>query len=81
MKFLGRFTDIGIAKEAVRGTAETTASFYLPKVSLSCDDGIEQVKDESSLGVIEDSPNAAITGKFASGEIEGNRYQKPVLTL
>lgn len=75
-KFIGRLADIGIAKEAVRGTAEESAGYFLPKVSLSIDDGIEQVIDESSLGVIEDSPNASIVGKFATGEIEGNIYDK-----
>lgn len=76
MKFLGRLADIGIAKEAVRGTAETNATYYLPKLSLSVDDGIEQVVDESSVGVIEDSPNASVVAKFAEGEIEGNIYDK-----
>ncbi|MEP2085071.1 MAG: phage tail tube protein [Bauldia litoralis] len=70
-KFIGRLADIGITKEAVRGTAETTATFWLPKLSLTMDDGIEQAVDESSIGVIEDSPNASVVGKFATGEIEG----------
>lgn len=75
-KFIGRLADVGIAKEAVRGTGEASASFWLPKLSLSVDDGIEQAVDESSIGVIEDSPNAAIVAKFAEGEIEGNIYDK-----
>jgi hypothetical protein len=75
-KFIGRLADIGIAKEAVRGTAEGSVDFYLPKVSLSLDDGIEQVIDESSIGVIEDSTDAAVVAKFAEGEIEGNVYDK-----
>lgn len=75
-KFIGRLVDIGIAKEAVRGTAEASVDFYLPKISLSLDDGIEQVIDESSIGVIEDSPGAAVVAKFAAGEIEGNIYDK-----
>ncbi len=75
-KFIGRLADIGIAKEASRGTAESAASFWLPKVSLSIDDGIEQAIDESSVGVIEDSPGAAVIAKFAEGEIEGNLYDK-----
>lgn len=75
-KFIGRLADIGVAKEASRGTAETSATFFLPKVSLSIDDGIEQVVDESSIGVIEDSPNASIVSKFAEGEIEGNILDK-----
>lgn len=70
-KFIGRLADIGIAKEAVRGTAETAATFYLPKMSMSIDDGIMQVVDESSVGVIEDSTDAQVTGKFATGEFEG----------
>lgn len=75
-KFIGRLADIGIAKEAVRGTAEASVDFYLPKVSLSIDDGVEQAIDESSIGVIEDSPGAAVIAKFAEGEIEGNIYDK-----
>ena len=75
-KFIGRLADIGIAKEASRGTAETSVDFYLPKVSLSIDDGIEQAVDESSIGVIEDSPNASVVAKYAEGEIEGNIYDK-----
>ena len=71
-KFIGRLADVGIKKESVRGTAETTATFWIPKVSLSLDDGVEQAIDESSIGVIEDSPNAAVVGKFATGEIEAN---------
>jgi hypothetical protein len=75
-KFIGRLADIGIAKEASRGTAESSVDFYLPKVSLTIDDGIEQAVDESSIGVIEDSINASVVGKYAEGEIEGNIYDK-----
>lgn len=71
-KFIGRLMDIGIAKEGTRGTAESAATFWLPKLSVTIDDKIEQAIDESSIGVIEDSPNASIVGKFAEGEIEGN---------
>lgn len=80
-KYIGRLVDIGIGKEAVRGTAETTAGFYLPKVSLSIDDGIDQVVDESTIGVIEGSANASVVGKFAEGEIEGNVYDKSIGVL
>lgn len=75
-KFIGRLADIGIAKEAARGTAETNVDFYLPKISLSIDDGVEQVIDESSIGVIEDSTNASVIAKYAEGEIEGNILDK-----
>lgn len=75
-KFIGRLADIGIAKEAVRGSAEANVDFYLPKVALTIDDGIEQAIDESSLGVIEDAIGASVVAKFAEGEIEGNIYDK-----
>lgn len=75
-KFIGRTADIGIAKEAVRGTAETAATYWLPKLSMSYDDTIEQVVDESSIGVIEDSVNAVVVGKAGEGEIEGNIYDE-----
>lgn len=75
-KFIGRLADIGIAKEAVRGSAEATVDFYLPKTSLSIDDGIEQAIDESSIGVIEGATGANVVARFAEGEIEGNIYDK-----
>lgn len=75
-KFIGRLADVGIAKEAVRGTAESSATFYLPKLSLTYDDGIEEAVDESSIGVIEDATGVSTVGKFASGSIEGNISDK-----
>lgn len=75
-KFIGRMADIGIAKEAARGTAETSATYWLPKLSLTMDDKIEQAVNESSVGVIEDATDGKIVSKFAEGEIEGNIYDK-----
>jgi len=76
MKFIGRMADIGFAKETTRGTAVTTAAFWLPKLSMSYDDGVEQTVDESSLGIIEDATEAQVTGRFAVGELEGNIYDR-----
>lgn len=75
-KFIGRTADVGIKKEAVRGTAETSATFYLPKLSLSIDDTVEQVVNESSYGVIEDATDSVVVGKGADAEIEGNIYSE-----
>lgn len=75
-KFIGRLADIGIAKESVRGTAESAATFWLPKLTLTVDDGIDQVVDESSIGIIEDSTSSSIVSKYAEGDIEGNIYDK-----
>jgi hypothetical protein len=75
-KFIGRLANVGIAKEGSRGTAESAASFWLPNTSLTIDDGITQVVDESSLGIIEDSEDASVVGKFAEGDIEGNIFDQ-----
>jgi hypothetical protein len=75
-KFIGRLADVGIAKEAVRGTAESAAVYWLPKVSLTLDDTVETAIDESSIGVIEDSPNSSVVAKRAEGSIEGNIYDR-----
>lgn len=72
MKILGRRISLGVAKETVRGTAETAATFYLPLLSKSYDEKIEQVVDESSIAVIEDSVDAKIIKKFAAGDFECN---------
>lgn len=77
-KFIGALADIGIKKEAVRGTAETTASFWLPKMSLTVDDVIEQAVDENSIGVIEDASGAKIVAKASEGEIEGKIGDKSI---
>lgn len=71
-KFIGRLADIGFAKEATRGTAESSATYWVPKLSLSMDDVIDQAVDESSQGVIEDATGASVIAKRAEGELEGN---------
>lgn len=77
-KFIGRLVDIGIKKETTRGTAESAATFYLPKMSFSYDDKVMQVIDESSVGVIEDATDAVVIGKFAEGEFEGKVGSKSI---
>lgn len=69
-KFIGATVDFGIAKETVRGTSEATASYWLPKVSLSLDDMIENANDENSIGVIEDIEGISLVYKYAEGELE-----------
>ncbi|CAB4151517.1 hypothetical protein UFOVP594_19 [uncultured Caudovirales phage] len=80
-KFIGRLADIGVAIETTRGTAESTATFWLPKMSMSYDDKIDQVIDESSIGVIEDSTGASIIAKYGEGEFEGKIGDKSIGVL
>lgn len=75
-KFVGALADIGIAKESVRGTAETSATFWLPKMALTYDDVIEQAVDDSTIGVIEDATDAKLVHKSGEGEIEGKMGDK-----
>lgn len=77
-KFIGALANIGLAKEAVRGTAESAATFYIPNTSFSVDDKIEQVIDENTLGVIEDAQGANVTHKMAEGEVEGKIGDKSI---
>ena len=77
-KFIGRLADFGIAKEAVRGTAETAATFYVPKSSISLDDEVEKFVDESSIGVVEDSQESVNVKKVAVGEVEGKIGDKSI---
>ncbi len=68
-EFIGRQTDIGIAKESVRGTA-VAATFFVPHMDFTFDEKVEQVVDESSVGVIEDSIDANVTEKITEGSLE-----------
>lgn len=69
-KFIGRVYNIGIGKESVRGTA-VTASYWLPDSTLTVDDKIKVVKDETSIGVIEDGVGQDLTSRFAEATLEG----------
>ncbi len=77
-KFIGALADVGIAKEATRGTAESSASFWIPKMSLTMDDIVEQAMDENSIGVIEDMSDAKIVKKVSEGEIEAKVGDKSI---
>ncbi len=69
-KFIGRLVDVGIFKEAVRGTPGDP-TFWLPQSSLTLDEQIQQVVDESSVGVVEDAIDGNVTEKFVEGTLEG----------
>lgn len=68
---IGAQVGLGIAKEDVRGTAETTADFYVPTISLTLDDKVEVINDESAYGRIEDSACSGVLNRYGEGELEG----------
>jgi len=69
-KFIGRKYNIGIGKESVRGTG-VASTYWLPHTELTFDEKIEQVKDESVMGVIENQTDADVVKKFAEGSLTG----------
>ncbi|MCK5015454.1 MAG: hypothetical protein KAS32_00115 [Candidatus Peribacteraceae bacterium] len=71
-KIIGAEANIGIAKEAVRGTVETTATFWMPKAELTVDDKADMAIDDSTIGVIEDARCQAVVNKFAEGDFAGS---------
>lgn len=71
MKGLGQQLQIGIAKEAVRGTAESAATFYLPFGSASVDDKDEKAELEVGIGILETSIDEKIVKQFSEISVGG----------
>lgn len=69
-KQIGRQVSFGIALEASRGVAESSADFYIPWMELTAENRHEIVNDEVSLARIEDSDGAAIVKKFGETTIK-----------
>lgn len=74
-KEIGRQISFGVAKETVRGTPETAATFWVPFEELDIPEKDEKALDEQSNGVREDSVNqtivkqwAELNGKFLIGD-------------
>lgn len=70
-KYIGRQVSIGLAKEAVRGTAESTPTFFEPQLELTLDEKITQAINESAVNRIEDAQGASVTEKMTIGSLRG----------
>lgn len=70
MKYSGDLVEIGIGKEAVRGTA-IAPSFGWKWTALSVVDKTIMSVDEGRRGIIEDSLNSYVAGTYAEGDLEG----------
>jgi len=70
MKGIGRQLSFGIAKEAVRGTAEAAATFWIPFTDLSLDEKVELADYNPALGVIESLSDQKIVKKWTEGSIK-----------
>jgi len=70
-KFTGRLEEIGIGKEATRGTG-VAPTFWLPKTAISFDDKVQKAMAVGSYGNITDAPfTAYVVEKWGEGDIEG----------
>ena len=69
-KGIGRLFQIGIGKETTRGTALSSAGFWIPFSELSLDEKDTKLFDEESYGVIEDSVSATIAKQWAEGTLK-----------
>ena len=69
-KALGRVVSLGIAKETVRGTAETAATFYIPWSEASVEEKDTKIADEQSYGIIEDSTGMSIVKQWAEATVK-----------
>lgn len=77
-KHVGRRGQLGIAKEATRGTIVSPPTFWIPRVTISFDDKIESARESEGLGKIADSDSLFVTQKMGSGSIESQLDDKLV---
>jgi hypothetical protein len=71
-KGIGRLISVGLAKEATRGTAQSSATFWTPWNDLTLDEKKEFATDAQSYGIIEDNVTMTQIKKWAQGSLAGN---------
>jgi len=74
-KFVGRKGTLGIAVESSRGTA-VAPTFWVPHVTMSVKDTVEEAREEQGFGVLADSDSKFVVMKMAEGELESQLYDK-----
>lgn len=70
MKGIGRLLSIGIAKETTRGTAISSASYWLPFSDASIEEKFENVTQDEAYGIIEDSVGQFRVKNWAEGTLK-----------
>lgn len=76
-RIIGRLTSVGIAKEAVRGTA-VAPSFWVPVRDLDFDDTVDTKDNESGFGVITGISDSDIIKQWSEGGYEGKIFDKSI---
>lgn len=77
-KQIQRLVDLGLGREAVRGTAQAAATFWVPKIDFDFVPTVENAVDNSGLGVIDARSQSKIVKKLGQGTIGGVVYDKSV---
>src|ERR1700733_9529249 len=70
IKGIGRLISIGIAKEATRGTAQSSASYWIPFSDAALDEKFENVIQDEAYGIIEDSVGQFRVKNWAEGTLK-----------
>jgi len=74
-KIIGRQINVGIGKEATRGTA-VAPDYTLKLTAIDFDDKLEAVTTEQGVGVIEDATGQEIVKTWGEGNLEGRVYDR-----
>jgi hypothetical protein len=69
-KGIGRLLQFGIAKETVRGTPESAASYWIPFSELDFNEKFTLVEDDQSRGIIEDTVGQSKVKEWAEGSLK-----------
>ena len=82
-EYTGRKVSFGVAKEATRGTAETSVDFWLPHLSLSLLPMRTKVMNESAIGSLAEFNDSDTFESFTEGSFEGKVQSEsfPLLLL
>jgi hypothetical protein len=68
-KFIGRQQEVGIAKEATRGT-QVVPTFWVPKVNFAVEDRAIKARFDGNYGVLAGGDDALVAQRWAEGELE-----------
>jgi hypothetical protein len=71
MEIVGREIEFGVATEAVRGAAETTANKWMRKVTANVVERATHALDDTTRGRIEDGEGRRKVQSFIEGDLEG----------
>lgn len=73
---IGRLVNVGIGRETARGTAQASATFWIPKVDFDFNPRADYAVEESGLGVIDGRSDAKVVEKVGEGSFGGIVYDK-----